>query len=438
MGLIENQTIEVVITPISTTYYESKGYKIPKHVNKNGKVRYSIGEKIKVRAEDLSPHNRNKVWLKCDRCGEEYSIEYNSYHKSNHNGKTYCKKCAPKIFISGENNHMWKAEKTQEEREKRRAYSEYYDFVNRVIARDNYTCVSCGAVGGKLEVHHLESFASNKELRTVDSNGVTLCKECHKNFHLNYGNFDNTKEQFVEWIGWFEQKDDYNGEIRAARKVYVYEDDKTFRSAYECGKYLGVDRSRVLKVCNNFLDKKIESNGKERFSECITVCGKHVFWLDEYEKMTDDEIFLAVNKKPSSMKKVVCVNTGEVFDSIQEAKDKYGATNIGGCCCGKAKSSGKDSEGNPLIWQFYDEYLTNPKKYDYKWNNFRSVICVNTGEVFKTIAQANVVTGADVNSIRRSCKTKRNSAGKDKNGKPLYWMYYEEYIKQQENLIKEE
>ena len=177
------------------------------------------------------------------------------------------------------------------------------------------------------------------------------------------------------------------------------------------------------------METKIDSNGKERFSECSTVRDKHVFWLDEYKKMNDEEIFLVVNKKSSCVKKVVCINTGEVFDSIQEAIDKYGATNIGGCCYGKAKSSGKDSEGNPLIWQFYDEYLINPKTYEYKWNSFRSVVCINTGEIFKTIAQANAITGINVNSIRRSCKTKRNSAGKDENGNPLHWIYYEDFLK---------
>jgi hypothetical protein len=29
---------------------------------------------------------------------------------------------------------------------------------------------------------------------------MTLCKECHKEFHQIYGKGDNTKKQFEEWI----------------------------------------------------------------------------------------------------------------------------------------------------------------------------------------------------------------------------------------------
>lgn len=70
-----------------------------------------------------------------------------------------------------------------------------------VHKRDNDTCVCCGKENlSPKYAHHLYSHHSHKELRYDVDNGVTLCKECHLDFHRKYGNKDNTKEQFEEFI----------------------------------------------------------------------------------------------------------------------------------------------------------------------------------------------------------------------------------------------
>lgn len=48
-----------------------------------------------------------------------------------------------------------------------------------VFERDNYTCVSCDKVGGRLHAHHIKSYDDYPELRLVVSNGSTLCPPCH-------------------------------------------------------------------------------------------------------------------------------------------------------------------------------------------------------------------------------------------------------------------
>lgn len=57
-------------------------------------------------------------------------------------------------------------------------------------------------------------------------------------------------------------------------------------------------------------------------------------------------------------RKVVCLNTGEIFDAIADAGRKYNVVggNISGCCRGKKKSAGK-LNGEKLKWMYYDEYL---------------------------------------------------------------------------------
>lgn len=82
-------------------------------------------------------------------------------------GKPYYK------IIAWEENQPEAGRKTKEYKEWRKA----------VFERDNYTCQCCGKRGGKLRAHHIERYRNCIEKRTVLSNGVTLCDECHKKLH---------------------------------------------------------------------------------------------------------------------------------------------------------------------------------------------------------------------------------------------------------------
>lgn len=73
-----------------------------------------------------------------------------------------------------------------------------------VFKRDNYTCQECGArneqgVGRTvvLHPHHIKPFATFPELRYEVTNGITLCKNCHRNKHKHVfiGRSKNRKEQ---------------------------------------------------------------------------------------------------------------------------------------------------------------------------------------------------------------------------------------------------
>lgn len=102
---------------------------------------------------------------------------------------------------SGKNSPRWNPNLTDDDRQATRQYPEYLEWRKRVYERDNYTCQVCGDdKGGNLIAHHLEGYTANPELRTTLSNGITLCKECHKDFHHQLGRGNNTKEQFEEFL----------------------------------------------------------------------------------------------------------------------------------------------------------------------------------------------------------------------------------------------
>ncbi len=59
----------------------------------------------------------------------------------------------------------------------------YIAFRGAVLLRDAWTCQDCGKRGGKLEVHHVKAWGPHPELRYEPSNGITLCRPCHKARH---------------------------------------------------------------------------------------------------------------------------------------------------------------------------------------------------------------------------------------------------------------
>ena len=103
--------------------------------------------------------------------------------------------------LIGENNPNYSTELTQEERENGRKIDGYATWRKKVYEKDNYTCQCCGDnKGHNLNSHHLDGYNWCKEKRTDINNGVTLCEDCHKEFHNIYGKGNNTKEQFDEFM----------------------------------------------------------------------------------------------------------------------------------------------------------------------------------------------------------------------------------------------
>jgi hypothetical protein len=135
-------------------------------------------------------------------CGNKSEIRLSAFMSGQK-----CRKC----YIennTGENSRNWKPEKTDEERVKERAFREYDIWRKRVFERDNYMCDSCGQRGGRLAAHHLDGWHWCKEKRLDLDNGTTLCVSCHDAFHKIYTNFNNTREQFNEWLRNKERKRD--------------------------------------------------------------------------------------------------------------------------------------------------------------------------------------------------------------------------------------
>ncbi len=100
----------------------------------------------------------------------------------------------------GENNFNWNPNITDEERQDKRYYFKYYKWRKDIYERDNYICQMCNTRGSNLVAHHIESYNNNLELRTTLTNGITFCKECHLDFHHQYGYGNNTMDQLNKFL----------------------------------------------------------------------------------------------------------------------------------------------------------------------------------------------------------------------------------------------
>ena len=107
------------------------------------------------------------------------------------------------LSIRGSKNGNWIKDRTQVKHSRFNCSERELNSTWRkdVFERDNFTCQKTGAMGGQLQAHHIESYASNPDLRLNRDNGITLSLEAHRKFHKLYGRDNNTREQLIEFLG---------------------------------------------------------------------------------------------------------------------------------------------------------------------------------------------------------------------------------------------
>lgn len=145
---------------------------------------------------------RKEILLNCDNCGKSIKRRPSELvGKDNFYCSRGCAFMGYSERYKGPNSPRYNPELSDEERVRNRKYPEYLSWRARVYERDFYTCQKClDDTGGNLVAHHIYNFSEYPELRTVDSNGITLCESCHKEFHDTYGYTKNDREQLNHFM----------------------------------------------------------------------------------------------------------------------------------------------------------------------------------------------------------------------------------------------
>lgn len=142
--------------------------------------------------------NRRVRWRCQCRCGNIIEV-FTSHLLA---GNTVSCGCYIRSLV-GEKSPTWNPNLTAEDRERSRLGTKTnlhaQALARKIRKRDNHTCVACGATGGLTHVHHLEPWAHNRKLRFSTANLVTLCADCHLQFHSVYGK-DADLTDFEEYL----------------------------------------------------------------------------------------------------------------------------------------------------------------------------------------------------------------------------------------------
>lgn len=145
---------------------------------------------------------RIRVVCSCDNCGASFErTPAQISGKKNLYCSMECKDAHASVLYSGENHPCYKPEISDEERIAKRKFPAYFDWRNNVYERDSYTCRCCNdAKGGNLAAHHIYNYSQYREMGLDIDNGITLCSNCHKNFHDKYGYTSNNLRQLIDFF----------------------------------------------------------------------------------------------------------------------------------------------------------------------------------------------------------------------------------------------
>lgn len=247
-------------------------------------------------------------------------------------------------------------------------------------------------------ISYYKEFVAVYNLESGGNKNKKLSKETRRKLS------EATKSQ--GWIG---------GKHPRARKVICIDTGVIYPSIVEASQYIGCNYDNIHQVC---LGNNVCAKGKD---------GKYYQFAYYQEGMKYELKPIKNIKEP---KKVICVNTGEIFDSTHEASIKTGVSQskISMCCNGKRRHAGRLENGEWLVWEFLENYNPN-KKYVFnkkgKFSNRKKrVKCLTTGEIFDTITEA--AEHYEIKSsgnITMACKGEYEYAGRLPDGTKLKWSY---------------
>ena len=202
---------------------------------------------------------------------------------------------------------------------------------------------------------------------------------------------------------------------------------KEFKAIVDGAKYYNIDPGDISKCCRRTSTFGGWYNGQK------------MIWMykKDYDEYPKDKLSEYIPKENDNYTKIVCLNTGEVFDGLIYAAEKYHmkkGSGISACCKGRYHFAGKDDNGTPLVWRYLSDYKNmNQDEIDslinYKLEGKKQVICLNTKDVFDNALVACKWCGLESKlPIQRVCRGETKTAGMHPLTKEkLSWMYYKDY-----------
>ena len=203
--------------------------------------------------------------------------------------------------------------------------------------------------------------------------------------------------------------------------------------------YTGLTKQEAFRTEERLIAEH-RSNQKE-FGYHLTAGGANAYWFGRKREKAWGERCRAkwIGASNPNARQVICLETLKVYETATQAQAETGATKICKCC----KRSYKHRTSGGYHWAYYDggdkeKYRELLRRYIEEESTPRvmteserqaiaercsiPVMCVETNEVFASIADASVATGAAKPNICKCCKGIRKTAA------GYHWKYAEEVM----------
>lgn len=177
-----------------------------------------------------------------------------------------------------------------------------------------------------------------------------ICKVC-KGERISC--FSKKYQQYLQFA-YYEEGKKYklkkNKGLHKMQSIVLTNTGEVFESAGKAAKKYNLSQGSISSCCSG----KIKSAGK-------LPNGEYSVWVyeDEYDKNKDYSFHRHLGSHNPRAKKVICLTTGEVFETMREAGEKYNISGKGSkislACTGKRKHVGKLQDGTPLKWAYYED-----------------------------------------------------------------------------------
>lgn len=131
-----------------------------------------------------------------------WSKAIKSGNKSGHHRVEHTEESKKKMSLNarwkGLHSWNWLEDRTKAlEKHRIRSCRQWIEWRKKVFERDNYTCQECGASRVLLEPHHIIPIRSNGDTIYKETNGITLCRPCHRKTVWKESNFFEKYSQLV-------------------------------------------------------------------------------------------------------------------------------------------------------------------------------------------------------------------------------------------------